>query len=262
MLYWVALLSILCFQGTAHPPGNSDPVLRGQVCLHLQPDHVRSLPPQIQRGSGREVPLLGGARAGQSRPTSFVNRHKSKQQSPSSMPGTSGPLRRAISCTLLDCATFLEKLILWASKPGVPPLIMTKIWVFFAVFTAHLYPSYQPCSLQPNKAQIEFTQSAWVAWFHWTSLAMGGEINFHILDGILLHQIPATPNSNNNAKQMLKTYVDRESMINISAGRNNGSTVRCIFQLCNKYVLLNTLNHSPLTLKTTWSTVPEAFSKA
>jgi len=51
--------------------------------------------------------------------------------------------------------------------------------------------------------------------------------------------------------QMLKTYVDRESMINISAGKNNGSTVRCIFQLCNKYVLLNTLNHSPLTLKTT-----------
>jgi len=119
------------------------------------------------------------------------------------------------------------------------------------VFTAHLYPSYQPCSLQPNKAQIEYTQAAWVAWFHWTSLAMGGEINFHILDGILLHQIPATPNSNNNANQMLKTYVDRESMVNISAGRNNGSTVRCIFQLCNKYVLLNTLNHSPLTLKTT-----------
>jgi hypothetical protein len=99
--------------------------------------------------------MLGGARAGQSRSTSFVNRHNSKQQSSSSMP----------------------------------------------VFTAHLYPSVRPCSLQPNKAQIEFTQipkeAAWVAWFHWTSLVWEGEINFHILDGIILHQIPATPNNNN-----------------------------------------------------------------
>jgi len=86
------------------------------------------------------------------------------------------------------------------------------------VFTAHLYPSVRPCSLQPNKAQIEFTQipkeAAWVAWFHWTSLDWEGEINFHILDGITLHQIPATPNNNNiaNTTYFRKTCVDRESM--------------------------------------------------
>ena len=120
MHYWAALLSILCFQGTAHPPGNSDPVLRGQVCLHLQPDHVRSLPPQIQRGSGREVPLLGGARAGQSRPTSFVNRHKSKQQAPSSMPGTSGPFKRAFSCTLLAVLLSWKNSYFELQEPGMP----------------------------------------------------------------------------------------------------------------------------------------------
>jgi hypothetical protein len=48
-----------------------------------------------------------------------------------------------------------------------------------------------------------------------------------------------------NLLQILKTYVDRESTYNISAGRKNGSTVRKIpamKQICS----LNTLNHSPL----------------
>ena len=140
MHYWAALLSILCLQGTAHPPGNSDPVLRGQVCLHLQPDHVRSLPPQIQRGSGREVPLLGGARAGQSRPTSFVNRHKSKQQSPSSMPGTVSsrhPFRRAFSCTLLAVLLSWKNSYFDLQEPGVPTLIMTKNVGPFLQFLQH-----------------------------------------------------------------------------------------------------------------------------
>jgi len=52
-----------------------------------------------------------------------------------------------------------------------------------------------------------------------------------------------------NLLQILQTYVDRESTYNISAGRNNGSTVRNIPAM--QQICFDTLNHSPLILKTT-----------